>query len=263
MISHSIITLLALSLTASSLPHNTYTTAQPYYPSTTNAWPTNDLTAVLDRGASTLPLTIEAPTSTILPVLNPTSKDLPYSLPAVPALPSLGSLSSIIPVTTGGLPISIPSIATNGIPGSILPTATKDLPISTLPTPIKDLPISIYHTLVPSQTASYGNSGEGNPNVGNTGQNACENAANSGEIGGDYTVEQAQTTCGNSQLNCCNKVSQKGDTTNSGVLGSFFGSGDLGVQCTPVNIAAIIAGKTFYGIRFLLGVIMLMGFFSG
>lgn len=89
------------------------------------------------------------------------------------------------------------------------------------------------------QVSSSGNDGEGNQNVGNGGQNAGSIAANQGTIGGDYTVEQAAQTCGNAQLNCCNKVEKKGDTTNAGLLGAVFGSGDLGVQCTPLNIPVI------------------------
>ncbi|KAG0136773.1 hypothetical protein HOY82DRAFT_535880 [Tuber indicum] len=64
--------------------------------------------------------------------------------------------------------------------------------------------------------------------VGNKGQNA-----------GDYTVEQGAQTCGNAQLNCCNKIEKKGDTTNAGLLGAVFGSGDIGIQCTPINIPVI------------------------
>ncbi|PUU76585.1 hypothetical protein B9Z19DRAFT_1051783, partial [Tuber borchii] len=52
-------------------------------------------------------------------------------------------------------------------------------------------------------------------------------------------IKQAVQTCGNSQLNCCNKVEKKGDTTNAGLIGSVFGSGDLGVQCSPINVAAL------------------------
>jgi len=80
---------------------------------------------------------------------------------------------------------------------------------------------------------------DGNQEVGNAGQNAGNSASNRGKVAGDFTVEQAVQTCGNAQLNCCNKVEKKGDTTNAGVLGSVFGSGDLGVQCSPVNVAAL------------------------
>lgn len=93
--------------------------------------------------------------------------------------------------------------------------------------------------LVARQVSSSGNDGEGNQIVGNGGQNTGSGAANSGTIGGDYTVEQAAQTCGNAQLNCCNKVEKEGDTTNAGLLGAIFGSGDLGVQCTPINIPVI------------------------
>lgn len=93
--------------------------------------------------------------------------------------------------------------------------------------------------LLPRQVTSSGNDGEGNQNVGNGGQNAGNGASNSGVINGDYTVEQGIQTCGNAQLNCCNKVSKQGDTTNAGLLGAVFGSGDLGVQCSPLNIPII------------------------
>lgn len=100
--------------------------------------------------------------------------------------------------------------------------------------------------LIARQIKSSGNDGEGNQNVGNGGQNAGNGAANSGTINGDYTVEQATVTCGNAQLNCCNKVSKKGDTTNAGLLGAVFGSGDLDVQCSPLNIPIIGSMASFY-----------------
>lgn len=96
--------------------------------------------------------------------------------------------------------------------------------------------------LSPRQIASSGNDGEGNQDVGNKGQNAGNSAANKGTVKGDYTVEQGVQTCGNAQLNCCNKIEKKGDTTSAGLLGSLFGSGDIGLQCTPINVAAV-AGK--------------------
>ncbi|KAH8154663.1 uncharacterized protein LAJ45_01192 [Morchella importuna] len=84
-----------------------------------------------------------------------------------------------------------------------------------------------------------GNDGSGDQIVGNNGQNAGNAASNSGKVNGDLTIQQATTTCGNAQLNCCNKVEKKGDTTSAGLLGSVFGSGDLGVQCSPINVAAL------------------------
>ncbi|KAL0632852.1 hypothetical protein Q9L58_008281 [Maublancomyces gigas] len=93
--------------------------------------------------------------------------------------------------------------------------------------------------LIARQIKSSGNDGEGNQNVGNGGQNSGNGASNTGTINGDYTVQQATVTCGNAQLNCCNKVSKKGDTTNAGLLGAVFGSGDLDVQCSPLNIPII------------------------
>lgn len=96
--------------------------------------------------------------------------------------------------------------------------------------------------LAPRQIASSGNDGEGNQDVGNKGQNAGNSAANKGTVKGDYTVEQGVQTCGNAQLNCCNKIEKKGDTTNAGLLGALFGSGDIGLQCTPLNIP-VVGGK--------------------
>lgn len=91
------------------------------------------------------------------------------------------------------------------------------------------------------QIESSGNDGAGNQEVGNNGQNSGNGAANKAKVGGDYTVEQGVKTCGNAQLNCCNKVEKMGDTTNAGLLGAVFGSGDLGVQCTPLNVPVLIA----------------------
>lgn len=97
-----------------------------------------------------------------------------------------------------------------------------------------------------AQVPSSDNDGEGNQNVGNNGQNTRSGTTNSGTIGGDYTVDQAQTSCGNAQLNCCNKVDKTGSTTNAGLIGSVFGSGDLGIQCTPINLPVLIASKSQY-----------------
>lgn len=95
--------------------------------------------------------------------------------------------------------------------------------------------------LVARQVTSNGNDGAGNQEVGNNGQNSGNGAANKAKVGGDYTVEQGVQTCGNAQLNCCNKVEKMGDTTNAGLLGAVFGSGDVGVQCTPLNVPVLIA----------------------
>ncbi|KAG0637631.1 hypothetical protein HOY80DRAFT_1023661 [Tuber brumale] len=59
------------------------------------------------------------------------------------------------------------------------------------------------------------------------------------QVTGDYTVEQRVQTCGNAQLNCCNKIEKKGDTTNAGLLGAVFGSGDICIQCSPINIPVV------------------------
>jgi len=77
---------------------------------------------------------------------------------------------------------------------------------------------------------------DGNQDVGNKGQNAGSSASNQGHVTGDVTIEQGVQTCGNAQLNCCNKIEKKGDTTSAGLLGSLFGSGDIGIQCSPINI---------------------------
>lgn len=106
------------------------------------------------------------------------------------------------------------------------------------------LALTVSATPLTSRQISSGNDGAGSQNVGNGGQNSGSSAANKGTIGGDYTVEQAAKTCGNAQLNCCNKVEKNGDTTNAGLLGAVFGSGDLGVQCTPINIPVIGSMKT-------------------
>lgn len=101
-------------------------------------------------------------------------------------------------------------------------------------------------SLIARQVSSAGNDGEGNQNVGNGGQNTHSSTTNSGDISGDFTVHQAAKTCGNAQLNCCNKVEKKGDTTNAGLLGAVFGSGDIDVQCTPVNIPIIASMSSSY-----------------
>lgn len=90
--------------------------------------------------------------------------------------------------------------------------------------------------------SSNGGDGEGNQEIGNEGQNSFNNVDNSGNIHGDFTVKQSIKTCGNAQLNCCNNIEKKGDTTNAGILASLFGSGDVGIQCSAVN-AAVIGGK--------------------
>lgn len=104
------------------------------------------------------------------------------------------------------------------------------------------LPLAALASPLPlAQTTASGNDGSGNQDVGNAGQNAGNAAANKGTVKGDYTVEQGVQTCGNAQLNCCNKIEKKGDTTNAGLLGSVFGSGDIGLQCSPINLP-VLAG---------------------
>ncbi|KAI5838455.1 hypothetical protein DFP73DRAFT_565051 [Morchella snyderi] len=101
------------------------------------------------------------------------------------------------------------------------------------------LPLALASPL--PQTTASGNDGSGNQDVGNAGQNAGNAAANKGTVKGDYTVEQGVQTCGNAQLNCCNKIEKKGDTTSAGLLGSVFGSGDIGLQCSPINLPVLAA----------------------
>jgi len=59
-------------------------------------------------------------------------------------------------------------------------------------------------------------------------------------------VEQGVQTCGNAQLNCCNKIEKQGDTTNAGLLGALFGSGDIGIQCSPINIPVAASEYHFF-----------------
>lgn len=102
------------------------------------------------------------------------------------------------------------------------------------------------------QTTASGNDGSGDQDVGNKGQNAGNAAANKGTVKGDYTVEQGVQTCGNAQLNCCNKIEKKGDTTSAGLLGSVFGSGDIGLQCSPINLP-VLAGMFMFLIAWGVG----------
>lgn len=112
--------------------------------------------------------------------------------------------------------------------------AVKDLPVAEiLPVsdislddlPLSDLPPVSVPVTIPTEIGS-----------GNNGQGAGGSSSNSGTTSNDMTVGQAATTCGSSQLNCCNEISNAGDTTNPGVLGAIFGSGSIGIQCTPINI---------------------------
>lgn len=134
--------------------------------------------------------------------------------------------------------------AVNDLPvAEILPV--NDLPLNDLP--LDNLPLSdLLPVNVPTEIGS-GNSDQISVPVtipteigsGNSGQNAGGSSSNSGTISNDMTVGQAATTCGNSQLNCCNSISNSGDTTNSGVLGAIFGSGDIAIQCVPINIPLV------------------------
>lgn len=108
------------------------------------------------------------------------------------------------------------------------------------------LTISASPLIARQDVTSSGNDGEGNQDVGNGGQSAGNSAENKGKIGGDYTVEQGIQTCGNAQLNCCNKIEKKGDTTNAGLLGAVFGSGDIGIQCSPLNIPVVGGMHSLY-----------------
>ncbi|KAL7275940.1 hypothetical protein RUND412_001097 [Rhizina undulata] len=86
-----------------------------------------------------------------------------------------------------------------------------------------------------SSNTLIGGDGDGSQGAENSGQNAGNSASNKGNVKGSYTVEQAAMTCGNGQLNCCNKIETKGNTEN-GIIGALFGSGDVGIQCTPINL---------------------------
>lgn len=138
----------------------------------------------------------------------------------------------------GGLPVSASQPVPVPTQGYSIPNVSGGLTISTSRPVTTTRPSSAAAT-PPSQTALSGGDSRGNQNVGNSGQNAGGSVSNSGAVRGDYTVSQAAVTCGNSQLNCCNKVTKKGDTTNAGLLGAVFGSGDIDVQCSPLNIPII------------------------
>lgn len=85
---------------------------------------------------------------------------------------------------------------------------------------------------------SFSGDGEGNQEIVNEGQNSSNNVVNSGDVGGDFTVNQSIKVCGNSQLNCCNSVGKKGNTFHAG---NIFNARDINVQCSPINVA-VLAG---------------------
>lgn len=219
MLTQNILTVLALALAASALPTNN----SPHY----NDGNSNGM------GAVTTPVPTQrydSPSGS-LPVSGSRSAPVPtqsYSPPNGGALNG-GALNG------GALNWGTPN---GGTPNGGLPVSTSRP--GTVPRP------SSTAATLPSQISSSGGDGRGNQNVGNSGQNAGSSASNSGKIEGDYTVSQAATTCGNAQLNCCNKVVKKGATTNAGLLGALFGSGDIGVQCTPLNIPIIGSRDHFY-----------------
>ncbi|KAI5797844.1 hypothetical protein DFH27DRAFT_624690 [Peziza echinospora] len=75
--------------------------------------------------------------------------------------------------------------------------------------------------------------------LGNDGNNNGQSNFNKGTVKGDYTVNQAISSCGNAQLNCCNSVEQA-DQDAGGLVGVIATvAGPLGVGCSP--IAAILA----------------------
>lgn len=112
------------------------------------------------------------------------------------------------------------------LPINNLPVDVSDIPLDNLP--LNQLPPVSVPVTIPTEIAA-----------GNSGQNAGGSSSNSGTIGSDMTVGQAADTCGSSQLNCCNEISNSGDTTNSGVLTSIFGSGGIGIQCSPISLPVI------------------------
>ncbi|RPA94903.1 hypothetical protein L873DRAFT_1846336 [Choiromyces venosus 120613-1] len=83
------------------------------------------------------------------------------------------------------------------------------------------LALTVSASLVARQITSVEDTtqvADGNQDVGNKGQNAGNSPANKGKVIGDYTVEQGVQTCGNAQLNCCNKIEKQGDRR---VVGEF------------------------------------------
>jgi hypothetical protein len=91
-----------------------------------------------------------------------------------------------------------------------------------------------------SPVAQFGGGTTQGAAQGNGGQNTAASGGSAGKVGRDYTVEEAVNTCGNSQLNCCNRIEQAGDETNAGLLANVLGgNGGVGVDCSPINVAAL------------------------
>jgi len=85
--------------------------------------------------------------------------------------------------------------------------------------------------------------GEGNPNTANK-EAAGSSFSNKGKID-KVVADQAVDQCGNSQINCCNEISQEGDQQDGmGLLGSVLSpdGGLLTLQCNPI-IGDILASQ--------------------
>ncbi|KAL0632841.1 hypothetical protein Q9L58_008269 [Maublancomyces gigas] len=216
MLTQNILTVLALAFAASALPTNN----SPHYYSDGNS---NNMGAAISATTPVPSQRHDSPSGSL-----PVSGSRPVPIPTQIYSPSNGGALNGGTLNGG----TLNGGALNG------GTLNGGLPVSTS-SPVAVTRTSSTAATPPSQISSSGGDGRGNQNVGNSGQNAGSSVGNSGEIEGDYTVSQATTTCGNAQLNCCNKTVKKGDTTNAGLLGAVFGSGDIGVQCTPINIPVI------------------------
>lgn len=105
-----------------------------------------------------------------------------------------------------------------------------------------------FNTTVSARQLSTGNDGSGTQNTGNVGQNPVSSSANLGIIDSGVTVGQALETCGAAQLNCCKKTPGGGDAASTGILGSVFGAGDVGILCTPLDVPVIgcMLRRVFY-----------------
>lgn len=70
----------------------------------------------------------------------------------------------------------------------------------------------------------------------NKGQNNGQANGNKGVVKGGYTVVQASKSCGNAQLNCCQRIKQ-GDDSSTGVVAATLGvAEDVFVDCSPVSL---------------------------
>lgn len=230
MFAHNILAVLALAVSVAALPTNT--PPQSANAGAAGSAPSQSCTLSVGGG---LPVSGSRPVPLPTPVYGPQNGALPVSAPWGVSVPRPSPTGGTLPI--GGV---LPPGGTLPVGGGVLP------PGGTLPIGGGVLPSLIPYPSSSPSSSSSGGDGSGNQNVGNGGQNAGNSAHSSGSVSGDVTVSQATTTCGNAQLNCCNKTVKKGDTTNSGLLGALFGSGDVGVQCSPLNIPILIAGMYMF-----------------